>query len=66
MPKSLIDTLAKEARELPPRLAHAARYVTLPYESHGYVARESIEHTLYEMLAWFDRHVKNAQPRGGK
>ncbi len=35
------------------------RYVTLPHESHGYAARESIEHTLYEMLTWFDRHVKN-------
>jgi dipeptidyl aminopeptidase/acylaminoacyl peptidase len=36
-----------------------ARYVTLPLESHGYVARESIEHTLWEMLNWFDRHLKN-------
>ncbi len=51
------------------RLYHAvkgnggtARYVTLPHESHGYVARESIEHTLYEMLAWFDKWVKNANP----
>jgi dipeptidyl aminopeptidase/acylaminoacyl peptidase len=51
------------------RLYHAikgnggtVRYVTLPHESHGYVARESIEHTLYEMLAWFERHVKNASP----
>ncbi len=36
------------------------RYVVLPYEAHGYAARESVEHTLYEMLTWFDRHVKNA------
>lgn len=36
------------------------RLVTLPYEAHGYRARESIEHTLYEMMAWFDRYVKNA------
>ena len=35
-----------------------ARYVTLPLESHGYVARESIEHTLWEMLRWFDKHLK--------
>ncbi len=35
------------------------RYVTLPLESHGYAARESIEHTLYEMISWFDRYVKN-------
>jgi dipeptidyl aminopeptidase/acylaminoacyl peptidase len=34
------------------------RYVTLPLESHGYIARESIEHTLWEMLRWFDRHLK--------
>ena len=35
-----------------------ARYVTLPLESHGYIARESIEHTLWEMLRWFDQHLK--------
>ncbi|MBC7931536.1 MAG: S9 family peptidase [Rubrivivax sp.] len=40
------------------------RYVTLPLESHGYAARESTEHALHEMISWFDRHVKNAQPRG--
>jgi dipeptidyl aminopeptidase/acylaminoacyl peptidase len=34
------------------------RYVTLPYESHGYAARESIEHTLWEMITWFDKYVK--------
>jgi len=39
------------------------RLVMLPYESHGYAARESIEHVLYEMLTWFDRYVKNAKPR---
>jgi dipeptidyl aminopeptidase/acylaminoacyl peptidase len=38
------------------------RYVTLPFESHGYAARESVEHTLWEMLHWFDTHVKNAPP----
>jgi dipeptidyl aminopeptidase/acylaminoacyl peptidase len=36
------------------------RYVTLPFESHGYSARESVEHTLWEMISWFDKHVKNA------
>ncbi len=40
-----------------------AKLVMLPYESHGYSARESIEHTLYEMITWFDKHVKNAKPR---
>ncbi len=34
------------------------RYVQLPAESHGYSARESIGHTLYEMVAWMDKHVK--------
>jgi dipeptidyl aminopeptidase/acylaminoacyl peptidase len=34
------------------------RYVTLPLESHGYIARESIEHTLWEMTHWFDKHLK--------
>ncbi len=40
-----------------------ARLVMLPLESHGYAARESVEHTLYEMLSWFDKYVKNAKPR---
>ncbi len=39
-----------------------ARYVTLPLESHGYAARESIEHTLWEMITWFDKYVKGMQP----
>lgn len=34
------------------------RYVTLPHESHGYIARESVEHTLWEMIRWFDKHLK--------
>jgi dipeptidyl aminopeptidase/acylaminoacyl peptidase len=34
------------------------RYVTLPHESHGYSGRESVEHTLWEMGAWLDRHLK--------
>lgn len=36
------------------------RYVTLPLESHGYVARETIEHVLCEMISWFDKWVKNS------
>jgi dipeptidyl aminopeptidase/acylaminoacyl peptidase len=38
------------------------RYVVLPHEAHGYAARESVEHTIWEMVNWFDRHVKNAPP----
>ncbi len=40
-----------------------ARLVMLPHESHGYSAKESTEHTLYEMVQWLDRYVKNAKPR---
>jgi dipeptidyl aminopeptidase/acylaminoacyl peptidase len=39
------------------------RLVMLPHESHGYVARESIEHTLFEMISWFDRYVKHADTK---
>ena len=39
------------------------RLVMLPYESHGYMAKESIEHVLWEMVTWFDRYVKNAPQR---
>lgn len=39
------------------------RYVTLPLEAHGYAARETTEHVLWEMINWFDKHVKNAPPR---
>ena len=39
------------------------RLVTLPFEAHGYQGRESVEHTLYEMISWFDRFVKDAPPR---
>lgn len=38
------------------------RYVVLPHESHGYAARESVEHTLWEMVTWFDRHLKGDLP----
>ncbi len=34
------------------------RLVMLPEESHGYRARESVMHTLAEMVDWFDRWVK--------
>ncbi len=38
-----------------------ARLVMLPLESHGYAAQESTEHTLFEMINWFDKYVKNAK-----
>jgi dipeptidyl aminopeptidase/acylaminoacyl peptidase len=39
------------------------RYVTLPYESHRYASRETLEHVAAEFVTWFDRYVKNAAPR---
>ena len=33
------------------------RYVTLPNESHGYIARESVLHAVAEMLNWANRHL---------
>ena len=40
-----------------------ARLVMLPLESHGYEARESIEHTLWEQMSWFAKYVKEATGR---
>ena len=39
------------------------RYISFPHESHGYSARESILHTLAEMIEWFDRYVKKEGAR---
>ncbi len=36
------------------------RYLVLPYESHGYSAKENILHLLYEQNAWLEKWVKNA------
>lgn len=40
-----------------------ARLVMLPHESHGYRARESVLHVLWETHTWLDTYVKNAPPR---
>ena len=37
------------------------RYVQLPLESHGYIAKESRRHVIWEMVNWLDTHVK--QPK---
>lgn len=39
------------------------RYVTLPYEPHGYIGRESVLHTLAEMINWMDKYVKHDGPK---
>lgn len=38
------------------------RYVTLPHEAHGYAARESVLHTVVEMLNWANEWTKPAAP----
>ena len=35
------------------------KLVFLPYESHGYTAKESLLHMLWEMNGWLDTYVKN-------
>lgn len=37
-----------------------AKFVSLPYESHGYTGRENVLHTLAEQFEWLERYVKNA------
>ncbi|MEL7067878.1 MAG: prolyl oligopeptidase family serine peptidase [Cyanobacteria bacterium J06581_3] len=34
------------------------RLVLLPFEDHGYRAKESIEHVIWEQLRWFDTYLK--------
>ncbi len=42
-------------------LGGTARLVMLPHESHGYRARESVMHMLWETLSWLDTYVKYAE-----
>lgn len=42
-------------------LGAPVRLVMLPKESHGYRAKESIMHMLWEQEQWLDKHVKNKQ-----
>ena len=39
-------------------LGGRARYVVLPFESHGYAARENVLHMLWEMDTWLETYVK--------
>ena len=36
------------------------RFVSLPYESHGYTGKENILHMLWEQNQWLETYVKNA------
>ena len=44
-------------------LGGQVRYVLLPAEAHGYRARESALHVLWEQVRFLDAKVKNAAPR---
>lgn len=37
------------------------RWVSLPFEGHGYRSKEAVEHVLWEQLQWFDEHVRGEQ-----
>ncbi len=37
------------------------RLVRLPFESHGYAAKESVMHMLWEMDQWLENYVKNRE-----
>lgn len=44
-------------------LGATARLVMLPKESHGYSARESVLHVLWEQDQWLEQYVKNGGSR---
>ncbi|HEX6084543.1 MAG TPA: prolyl oligopeptidase family serine peptidase [Thermoanaerobaculia bacterium] len=44
-------------------LGGTVRLVMLPHEAHGYRAKESILHMLWEQDRWLETYVKNAKPR---
>lgn len=37
------------------------RYVSLPYEAHGYRGKENVLHTLWEQHNWLEKYVKGKQ-----
>ncbi|WP_188375111.1 alpha/beta hydrolase family protein [Winogradskyella haliclonae] len=47
-------------------LGAPVRLVMLPKESHGYRAKESIMHMLWEQDQWLDKHVKNKKKKEEK
>jgi dipeptidyl aminopeptidase/acylaminoacyl peptidase len=47
-------------------LGGKVRYVSLPVEAHGYRARESVLHVLWEQVRWLDQHVKQAPRRAAQ
>ncbi|MDX1627555.1 MAG: prolyl oligopeptidase family serine peptidase [Fulvivirga sp.] len=47
-------------------LGATVRLVMLPKESHGYRAKESILHVLWEQDRWLDKYVKNKENKTGE
>ncbi len=37
------------------------RFVSLPYESHGYAGRQNVLHMLYEQYTWLEKYVKGSK-----
>ena len=44
-------------------LGGIVRYVSLPYEEHGYRSREAVNHVLWEMVRWLDTYVKRSDEK---
>jgi dipeptidyl aminopeptidase/acylaminoacyl peptidase len=42
------------------------KFVSLPYEAHGYRGRENILHMLNEQFTWLEKYVKNADKKQDK
>ena len=42
-------------------LGGTVRYVSLPFESHGYSAKENILHMLWESDQWLEKYVKGVK-----
>ena len=42
------------------------RFVSLPYESHGYAGRENVLQVLAEQFEWLEKYVKNADKNKNK
>jgi dipeptidyl aminopeptidase/acylaminoacyl peptidase len=36
------------------------KFVSLPYEAHGYAGRENVLQVLAEQFEWLEKYVKNA------
>ena len=43
-------------------LGATVRLVMLPHESHGYRARESVLHVMWETKRWMDQYGKSSKP----